>query len=360
MAVLKRPTIRDVANHAGVSHQTVSRVINGHDSVSEETRDRVRAAIERLGYVPSPLARGLTSNRTHSLGLVTSEISDHFFAEVAAGAEVEARRRGYYLMIASVEEAAPGDEHAYLRLMVERRVEGLIIASPSRPLTANEVPHAVAERVPIVALAARHDLPGFTVVDVDNERGGFDATTLLLRRGHRRIATITGPLEWPSATYRLAGYGAALARAGIEQNPSLVEHCHEWGLAAGQQAAVALLARGSSFTAVFAQSDLIAIGAMQVLRERGLRVPEDVSVVGYDDIPVAAFTDPALTTVSQPMREVGELAAGIVLDVLSGDGTPPQEPAVHLLPAAVVERASVGPPRDDGLPAERKGQRWRR
>src|ERR671934_1430140 len=151
MAVLKRPTIRDVANHAGVSHQTVSRVINGHDSVSEETRDRVCAAIERLGYVPSPLARGLTSNRTHSLGLVTSEISDHFFAEVAAGAEVEARRRGYYLMIASVEESAPDDEHAYLRLMVERRVEGLIIASPSRPLSPEEVPRGVADRVPIVA-----------------------------------------------------------------------------------------------------------------------------------------------------------------------------------------------------------------
>jgi DNA-binding LacI/PurR family transcriptional regulator len=344
MAVLKRPTIRDVAAQAGVSHQTVSRVINGHDSVSEATRDRVRAAIEDLGYVPSPLARGLTSNRTHSLGLVTSEISDHFFAEVAAGAEVEARRRGYYLMIASVEEAAPGDEHAYLRLMLDRRVEGLIIASPSPPLSPDGLLPDLADRVPIVALAASHDLPGLTVVDVDNERGGFDATTLLIERGHRRIATITGPREWPSSGYRLSGYQAALRRAGIELDPALTEHCPDWGLAAGQQAVGRLIDRGAPFTAIFAQSDLIAIGAMQVLRERGLHIPGDVSVIGYDDIPVAAFVEPALTTMSQPMREVGELAAGIVLDVLAGDGGLEQRPAVRLLAAKPVVRGSVGPP----------------
>ena len=357
MAVLRRPTIRDVALQAGVSHQTVSRVINGHDSVSDETRERVQAAIEELGYVPSPLARGLTSNRTHSLGLVTSEISDHFFAEVAAGAEVEARRRGYYLMIASVEEAAPDDEHAYLRLMLERRVEGLIIASPSRPLTPDELPPDAADRVPIVVLAARHDLAGFTVVDVDNERGGLDATTVLLERGHRRIATITGPLEFPSADYRLRGYEAALVRAGVARDPQLIEHGRDWGLTAGQQAAHELLDRGVAFTAIFAHSDLIAIGAMQALRERGLRVPNDVSVIGYDDIPVAGFMEPALTTIRQPMREVGELAAGIVLDVLAGDEALERRPAVHLLRAPVVERASVAPPRDQGRRG--KEEPWR-
>ena len=359
MAVLKRPTIRDVAARAGVSHQTVSRVINGHGSVSEDTRERVRAAIEQLGYVPSPIARGLISDRTHSLGLVTSEISDHFFAEVAAGAEVEARRHGYYLMIASVEESAPGDEHAYLRLMLERRVEGLIIASPSPPLSADHVLPGLTERVPIVALAASHDLSGVTVVDVDNERGGFDATTLLLERGHRRIATITGPGEWPSAAYRLDGYFNALHQAGVEPDASLVEHCEDWGLAAGQEGVRRLLERGARFTAIFAQSDLIAIGAIQMLRAHGLGVPDDVSVVGYDDIPMAAFVDPALTTVNQPMREVGELAAGILLDVLGGDGAAEQPPGVHLLPARVVVRESVGPPRDDGFRAERKEQAWR-
>jgi LacI family transcriptional regulator len=359
MAVLRRPTIRDVATRAGVSHQTVSRVINGHDSVTDETRERVRAAIRELKYVPSPIARGLISNRTHSLGLVTAEISDHFFAEVAAGAEVEARRRGFYLIIASVEESAPDDEHAYLRLMLERRVEGLIIASPTPLLNNEQLPPALAERVPIVVLAAGHDVAGFTVVDVDNERGGFDAATLLVRSGHRRIATITGPLEWPSARDRLAGYRDALRQAGIEPDAALVEHCHDWGLAAGQEAAGRLLEGGAPFTAIFAQSDLMAIGAIEVLRARGLAVPGDVSVVGYDDIPVAAFVDPPLTTVGQPMREVGELAASIVLDALAGDGGPELEPSVRLLPAGVVVRGSVGPPNENGLPVGRKERAWR-
>src|SRR6266545_1652437 len=128
----RQPTIRDVAERAGVSHQTVSRVINGHDLVSAETRRRVEEAIRELNYVPSPIARGLNSNRTHSIGLVSTNISDHFFAEVAAGAEIEARRHGYYLVIASVEEHAEADERAYLRLMLERRVEGLIVARPHR------------------------------------------------------------------------------------------------------------------------------------------------------------------------------------------------------------------------------------
>jgi LacI family transcriptional regulator len=341
MPVLKRPTIRDVASRAGVSHQTVSRVINGHDSVTVETRERVHAAIRDLEYVPSPIARGLSSNRTHSLGLVTAEISDHFFAEVAAGAETEARRRGYYLMIASVEEAAPDDERDYLRLMLERRVEGLIIASPSPLLNADQLPPAGAEQVPIVALAARHDLPGFTVVDVDNERGGFDAASLLLEHGHRRIATITGPLEWPSAQDRLKGYEDALRGAGVELDESLVEHAEDWGLAAGQEAAQRLLDAGSPFTAIFAQSDLTAIGAIQVLRSHGLAVPGDVSLVGYDDIPVAAFVDPPLTTIRQPMREVGEVAAGIVLDAIAADGQGEAGPGVRLLPASVVLRGSV-------------------
>jgi LacI family transcriptional regulator, galactose operon repressor len=346
MAVLKRPTIRDVAARAGVSHQTVSRVINGHDSVTDDTRERVRGAIRELEYVPSPMARGLISNRTHSLGLVTArEISDHFFAEVAAGAEVEARRRGYYLMIASVEEAAPDDEHAYLRLMLERRVEGLIIASPSPALNTDQLPPALADQVPIVALASSHDLSGFTVVDVDNEQGGFDAATLLVGSGHRRIATITGPLEWPSARDRLKGYRDGLRQAGIEPDDALVEHCHDWDLATGQEAARRLLDRGTSFTAIFAQSDLMAIGAIQLLRTRGLAVPQDISVVGYDDIPVAAFVDPPLTTINQPMREVGELAAGIVLDAIAGDGGGWREPRVRLLPARVVVRGSVGPAR---------------
>jgi LacI family transcriptional regulator len=344
-ALGKRATIRDVASRAGVSHQTVSRVINGSSSVTEQTRERVLGAIRELAYVPSPMARGLISNRTHSLGMVSAEISDHSFAEAVAGAEAEARKRGYYLMVASVEDESRDDERGYLRLMLARRVEGLIVARPSVPLSSEQLLPAVAAGVPLVAIGAS-ELPGFTVVDVDNVDGGRQATAFLVAQGHRRIATITGPRNWPSAKGRLEGYRRALRAGGLGSNRALVETSPDWGLEEGRAAAARLLERGEPFTALFAQSDLIALGAIRELRARGLGVPEHVSVVGYDDIPVAAYVHPALTTVRQPIREVGEVAARIVLDRLAaepgGDGVGSE---THLLPAELVVRETVRPPR---------------
>jgi len=337
----KRATIRDVATRAGVSHQTVSRVINLNPSVADHTRERVLAAIRELGYVPSPMARGLISNRTHSLGVVADDISDGFFARMVAGAEAEARRRGYYLMIGSVEP--DDDERGYLRLMVERRVEGLILARPSVPLAPDDLLPAREAGVPLVGVGASV-LPGFPVVDVDNHQGGYDATRHLLERGHDRIATIVGPREWPSAAARLEGYRRALREAGIAEDATLIEYVSDWGLGSGQAAAARLLERNVSFTAIFAQSDLIALGAIRQLRDARLRVPDDVSIVGYDDLPVADFVEPGLTTVHQPMQEVGALAASLLLDQLMGVAT--LEPGARLLPAVLVERHTVGPPPD--------------
>jgi DNA-binding LacI/PurR family transcriptional regulator len=327
------PTIRDVAARAGVSHQTVSRVINASPRVTEATRERVLTAIRDLSFVPSPMARGLISNQTRSIGIVTDDISDHFFARVAAGAEVEARRRGYYLMIASVEP--DDDEGGYLRLMLERRVEGLILARPSVPLAPADLDAARSAGVPLVAVGFG-DLPGFPVVDVNNRQGSYDATRHLLEHGHRQIATLVGPAAWPSAAARLEGYRQALREEGVAE---LVERAADWGLESGRAAAARLLERGAPFTALFAHSDLIALGAIRQLRDAGLRVPDDISVVGYDDLPVAEYVEPALTTVHQPMREVGALAAGFVLDQLSGVAAPTTE--AHLLPAVLVARQSV-------------------
>jgi LacI family transcriptional regulator len=232
-------------------------------------------------------------------------------------------------MIGSVE---PGDdETGYLRLMLERRVEGLIVARPSVPLSAE----ALTAGIPVVAVGVG-DHTDVTVVDVDNRQGGYSATKHLLDRGHRRIATIVGPESWPSAAARLRGYRDALQNAGAEE---LVEHAAGWGLDEGLAAASRLLERNLGFTALFAHSDLIALGAIRRLREAGLRVPDDVSVVGYDDLPVADFVEPALTTVHQPMREVGAVAAGLLLDQLAGGAPPPV--AAHLLPARLVVRQSA-------------------
>jgi DNA-binding LacI/PurR family transcriptional regulator len=334
-------TIRDVAARAGVSHQTVSRVINDNPNVAVETRDRVLTAIRELGYVPSPMARGLISNQTHSIGVVSDDISDQFFARVVAGAEAEARSRGYYLMIGSVEP--DDDQRGYLRLLLERRVEGLILARPSAPLSAEDLLHAKTAGVPIVSVASNR-LPGFPIVDVDNVQGGYAATAHLVESGHRQIATIVGPREFPSATARFEGYRRALDEANVRHDPGLVEHADDWGLESGRAAAARLLEREESFTALFAHSDLIALGAIRQLREAGKRVPEDVSVVGYDDLPVAAYVDPPLTTVHQAMDEVGALAAAVLLDQLEGHGDGSDE--THLLPAELVVRSSVVPRRD--------------
>jgi DNA-binding LacI/PurR family transcriptional regulator len=333
----KRATIRDVAVHAGVSHQTVSRVINGSPNVASGTRERVLATIDTLGYVPSPMARGLISNRTHSIGIVAEDISDQTFARWVAGAERAARARGFYLMIGSVEPE--DDERGYLRLMVERRVEGLLLARPHAPLDMRDLERVEEAGVPIVSIGSGR-VPGI-VVDVDNRQGGYDATQHLIEHGHRAIATIKGPAEWPSTDARHEGYRAALADAGLPYDESLVEQADDWGLESGRAAAARLCAKGTECTALFAHSDLIALGAIRELRLAGKAVPRDVSVVGYDDLPVAPYMDPPLTTVHQPMEELGALAATLLLDQLGGEEAATGE---RLLPAELVSRESVARP----------------
>jgi DNA-binding LacI/PurR family transcriptional regulator len=330
----RRATIRDVATHAGVSHQTVSRVINGSPNVATETRERVLATITELGYVPSPMARGLISNRTHSIGIVAEDISDQTFARWVAGAERAARARGFYLMIGSVEPE--DDERGYLRLMLERRVEGLLLARPHAALDTGDIERLSNAGVPIVSIGSSR-VPGI-VVDVDNRQGGYDATRHLLEQGHRAIATVVGPAEWPSSDARHEGYREALAEAGVAYDPALVEQAGDWGLESGRAAAARLCAKRAKFTALFAHSDLIALGAIRELRLAGQAVPRDVSVVGYDDLPVAPYMDPPLTTVHQPMEELGALAATLLLDQLGGEARVAGD---QLLPAELISRESV-------------------
>jgi LacI family transcriptional regulator len=336
---VKGATIRDVARRARVSHQTVSRVINGHDSVTAETRDRVLRAIRELEYVPSAVARSLSSQRTHTLGMVTTDVSDHFFAEAVAGAEAEARKRGYFLIIGSIEEGSEDDERTYLRLMLERRVEGLIVAVPRLRLAEDDLLADAVARIPTVLVASDIELPGADHVDIDNRRGGQEATGYRAAQKHRIFATITGPLDWPSARARLDGYRDALRDAGISADRSLVEPCVDWGLESGRRAADRLLESAPKLTAIFAQSDLLALGAIAALRARGMRVPEDVSVVGFDDIPVSSVFDPPLTTVRQPMREVGELAARLIGD--RATSARKAKGTRHMLRAPLVIRGSV-------------------
>jgi LacI family transcriptional regulator len=339
----KRPTIRQVAARAGVSYQTVSRVINAQGYVGEATRARVLKAISDLNYVPNGIARSLSSNRSHTLGVVSNDISDHSFAELTAGAELEARRQGYYLIIGSVEDGSPGDEEAYLRLMQQRRIEGLIVARPRLRAASRRLLVAMAGSIPTVVIASRLEAPRLHSVDIDNRAGGRAATAHLIEHGHRDLATITGPLDWVSASARLEGTREALREAGL--NPELrVQTSPDWGVEGGRQAMARLLDAGRRFTAVFAQSDLLAVGAIAELQAHGLAVPGDVSMVGYDDIPVARYLTPALTTIRQPMGDVGARAVRILVEGLARRSPGTQLRARHdLVGVSLVVRNSVAP-----------------
>ena len=337
----RRPTIREVAARAGVSHQTVSRVINGDGYVAVATRARVLQAIRQLNFVPNAIARSLSSRRSHTLGVVSNDISDHSFAEMAAGAELEARRHGFYLIIGSVEDGSPDDEEAYLRLMQQRRIDGLIVARPRLRPASRRLLAAIADSIPTVAIASRLEALRLHSVDIDNRGGGRMAAAHLIEKGHRAIATITGPLDWPSAQARMEGAREALRDAGITTE-LLVATSGEWGVDGGRAAMSQLLESGRTFTALFAQSDLLALGAMAELQARRLSVPGDVSVIGYDDIPVAQYLSPALTTVRQPMPEVGARAVRFLVEELAN---PNRTRRRHqLVDVSLVVRDSVASP----------------
>lgn len=336
-------TIRDVATHAGVSHQTVSRVINGSDKVTAATRERVLASIKELDYVPNPMGGGLLGYRPRTIGMVSGDISNWFFAAAAASAELHARRRGYFLLIASVE--GDDDGRGYLKLMKERRAEALILATPSS-LTRAQLAEATGGAALLVAIAPEAPDLGIVSVDIDNYAGALCATEHLIKSGHRRIATITGPTGLHAVNARLDAYRDALRASGISVDEALVEASSEWGARGGREAASRLLDSGVEFTALFAQTDLIAFGAMRELTARGVSVPRDISVIGYDDHPLAEFFNPPLTTVRQPVSDLGSRAAEIAFEALERSRQEPEwkpEGKLELLPTTLIVRDSVRP-----------------
>jgi len=335
MNVKKRLTIAEVAREAGVSSQTVSRVINERPDVAPETRQRVQQVISQLGYQPSAIARSLASRRTRTLGLITADFSDYFFTQVIAGAEIEARKHGYFFMLGSTERN-PQDEPVYIRLLTEHHVGGILFARPSTEPDDRHLLSLLRNGVPVVTTA--YYLPGedLTVVDVDNVDGAQEATRYLLECGRRQIAMITGPTTWKSVNDRSQGYKLALEAAGVAFDPGLIA-AGNWSYPSGYRAMQELLARGRPFSALFAQSDQMAIAAIRALREAGRRVPDDVAVVGYDDIPAAEYSDPPLTTIRQPMRKVGEVATRLLIQAIEEQGPLPGE---VLLKAELIRRAS--------------------
>ncbi len=321
---------------AEVSTQTVSRVVNQKPDVAEATRDRVLQAVRQLGYRPSSVARSLVSRRTHTLGIICSPLSDPFRAEVIVGAESEARRRGYACIITFTDGSIDSARNM-CHLLDERQVDGLLLVTPS------PVPDETIDvHLPAVTLAYPV-INGVAInIDVDNVDGGYQAVSHLTSLGHRRIGVVAGPDGWRAARDRTEGARRALATVGQPLGDDGVEVAADWTLEAGYVASGALIDRRADTTALFCQNDLLALGAYRLLRERGLDIPGDVSIVGYDDLPICSFAAPSLTSVRQPRATLGQLLAQLLIDAVEQQTHSGQDVQVR---AELVVRESTAAPR---------------
>jgi LacI family transcriptional regulator len=333
-------TLEEVGRLAGVSRSTVSRVVNSHPNVRDDVRERVWQVIRETGYQPHAAARSLVTRRTQIIGAIIPEavtrlFVDPFFPLLLRGITETCNGHGYHLML-SLFNGPAREEEIYRRLVHSGHLDGVIVASARMddPL----IPKLLDDEMPLV-LVGRHcdDRAGY--VDVDNVGASRMAVEHLIRLGHKRIATITGPHSMASGEDRLAGYCQALEAHRMPVQDVLVV---EGDFTEGSGAVAMQRLLPASPTAVFAASDSMAIGALKTLREADLRVPEDVALVGFDDIPVAAALEPALTTVRQPIERLGSMAADLLLNLLEN---PPdtQAPANRIiLPAKLIVRDSCG------------------
>jgi len=335
--VRSRPTIKDVAARAGVSRQTVSRVINNKGEVSDATRARVLAAVDELGYRPNAAARSMVVGRTCTLGCISPSLTDYTFASIIDHAQAEARRLGYFIFTGSAPNVA--DVKPLLEEMLHRQVDGLIVLNPRADERYRHFQPLIEKGMAVLYLNNTPHGEPVSSVHCDDLDGGYQATRYLIERGHTAIATILGPDNEECTSDRLDGYRRALSEAGLTANPSLTER-GDWSATSGYQATQRLLSADQPFSAIFAQNDRMAVGAIRALRKADLCVPDDVSIIGFDDIPLASYFDPPLTTLRQPTVESGAQAARLLVETIQNPGRPPEQISIK---ARLVERASCAP-----------------
>lgn len=326
------PTVADVARRAGVSTATVSRALNSPDLVAAETRDRVAAAVEALGYVPNSAARRLAGAPTGTLGLVLPELSGPYFSELLAGVEEVARAARLHLLVSATE--ASDDPLPSLPPADPAFVDGTIVLPHA--LAAAHIDRLVRQGRPVVLVERTHAV--LPTVSFDPGTGVREAIRhLVLDHGARRVACLAGPADAEASLRREELWAYELAACGVDAPRDLVVHGH-WSEAEGMEMALALVASGRPFDAIFAVSDEMAIGALHGLARAGVRVPDDVRLVGFDDIPPAAWTRPPLATVAAPARELGRAAATRLIAAIEGR----EAPRDVQLPTSLVRRASCG------------------
>ena len=323
-------TLEMVAQAAGVSPSTVSRILNGTAVVSALKKQAVDDAIARLGFVPNPMARGLAGGRSLSIGVVTQAIDSPFYGAALRGIEDALDPAGYSPLFVSGHWNAAAEARC-IEVLRSRRVDGIIVLTGRLTDAALK---AIARQLPVVATGRSTRAPGLFSLAFDNMEGGRLATRHLLALGHQRIAFIAGDADHPDANDRHRGYRQALEEAGIAYDPALVVP-GEYHEVSGLLAVDRLLESRQRFTAIFAANDQMACGAALGLHRRSLRVPEDVSLVGFDDLPTSMYTLPPLSTVHQPAFELGRLAATAMLQLLGGS-----TPTVVVPPPRLIARES--------------------
>ncbi|HEY8637555.1 MAG TPA: LacI family DNA-binding transcriptional regulator [Candidatus Limnocylindrales bacterium] len=333
-------TLDEVALAAGVSRATVSRVVNGNPKVGEDAKRDVERAIAKLGYIPNPAARSLVTRRSDSIGVVIPEptsflFGDPFFPRLLRGIGAALSSRELQLVLLMPQ--SPREESRVERYLTAGHVDGALLVSlhGDDPLPS----HLAARGVPAVIGGRPPSGAAVSFVDVDNEQGARSAVEHLIAGGRRRIATITGPLDMGAAIDRLTGYSQALAAGGIAADPDL-QAAGGFSQPGGAEAMRHILDVRPDIDAVFAASDLMASGAMQVLRAAGRGIPDDVAIVGFDDSPIAESTDPPLSSVRQPIEEMGREMVRLLLELTTDPGSVPRK--VTLATELVARRSSEG------------------
>jgi len=312
-----RVSIKDIAKAAGVSHSTVSRALSDSPLVKAETAARVQRLAQEMGYFPDAIARSLVTQQTRTVGVVVTTITDPFVAEVVQGVEDTAQENDYSVILAS-SASEPERELAAVEMLRAKGVDSVIVTS-SR-VGALYLEHLERIGVPVVLVNNHNEQSGrYTFsVSVDNQHGGHLATGHLIERGHRRIGYVSGPADHSDDAERLAGYRQALDEAGIAFDPALVVPGNGC-LDGGEQALRTLARLTEPVTAVFCYNDMTAIGLLSAARQAGISVPDDLAVVGFDDIPLAAHVYPPLTTIAQPQRDMGRQAMDMALALMTAD-----------------------------------------
>lgn len=330
-------TVKKVASIAGVSTATVSRALNNPDKVTESTRDKVLAAVGKAGYTGNYLARNLRTRKSSLVIVLVPNISNPFFSEVIRGMERVAHDYGYSVLLGDTQNSL-ARERTYAMMLATKRADGLITLCPRLPHLDREYSKEDLLEAPIVNACECAPGTPMRTVQLDNVGAARKATEYLIKLGHRRIGFVAGPSDSPLSAYRFEGYERALIEAGMEVEEDLFalgDFSIQSGMIAGEQ----LLSIRNRPTAVFCCNDEMALGVMTEFKRQGIRIPDDMSIVGFDDIYFARYFDPPLTTIAQPMGRLGERAMQVLCEILAG--TPPRTKDV-VLPYELILRSSTG------------------